>query len=155
MSATAAPLDPTEINAIIHQHIDLEGPLLPILHGLQDAYGCVPDAAREPIADALNITEAEVHGVISFYHDFRRQPAGNRVLKICRAEACQAMGANDLSDKVLEMLGLGWGETSKDGAITVEPIYCLGLCACGPAAMIDGKVKGRVTAEALVAEMTQ
>ncbi|UWQ94226.1 formate dehydrogenase subunit gamma [Rhodobacteraceae bacterium M385] len=155
MSATPAPLDPAEISAIIQQNMHLEGPLLPILHDIQDAFGCVPNDARAPIADALNITEAELHGVISFYHDFRSKPAGTRVLKICRAEACQAMGANDLSAKVLEMLGLGWGETSKDGALTVEPIYCLGLCACAPAAMIDGKVKGRVTAEALVAEVAQ
>lgn len=155
MSATPAPLDPTEISAIIQRNLHLEGPLLPILHDIQDAFGCVPNDARAPIADALNITEAELHGVISFYHDFRSKPAGSRVLKICRAEACQAMGANDLSEKVLKMLGLGWGETSKDGALTVEPIYCLGLCACAPAAMIDGKVKGRVTAEALVAEIAQ
>lgn len=155
MSATPAPLDPAEINAIIQQNMHLEGPLLPILHDIQDVFGCVPNDARAPIADALNITEAELHGVISFYHDFRSKPAGTRVLKICRAEACQAMGANDLSEKVLEMLGLGWGETSKDGALTVEPIYCLGLCACAPAAMIDGKVKGRVTAEALVSEVAQ
>lgn len=155
MSATPAPFDPTEISAIIQQNLHLEGPLLPILHDIQDAFGCVPNDARAPIADALNITEAELHGVISFYHDFRSKPAGTRVLKICRAEACQAMGANELSEKVLKMLGLGWGETSKDGALTVEPIYCLGLCACAPAAMIDGKVKGRVTAEALVAEIAQ
>lgn len=155
MSATPAPLDPTEISAIIQQNLHLEGPLLPILHDIQDAFGCVPNDARAPIADALNITEAELHGVISFYHDFRSKPAGTRVLKICRAEACQAMGANELSEKVLKMLGLGWGETSKDGTLTVEPIYCLGLCACAPAAMIDGKVKGRVTAEALVAEIAQ
>lgn len=155
MTPTAAPHDPAEISEIIQKNLHLEGPLLPILHGMQAAFGCIPDDARAPIADALNITKAELHGVISFYHDFRSKPAGKRVLKICRAEACQAMGANALSDDVLAKFGLGWGETSADGAITVEPIYCLGLCACGPAAMIDGKVKGRVTAEALVAEMTQ
>lgn len=155
MTATAAPHDLADISAIIQQNLHLEGPLLPILHGMQATYGCIPDEARAPIADALNITQAELHGVISFYHDFRSAPAGKRVLKICRAEACQAMGANALSDKVLDMLSLGWGETTADGTITVEPIFCLGLCACGPAAMIDGKVKGRVTAEALVAEMTQ
>lgn len=155
MSATAAPLDPSEISAIIQQNMHLEGPLLPILHGVQASFGYIPDAARPLIADALNITEAELHGVISFYHDFRSKPAGARVLKICRAEACQAMGANELSDAVLSKLGLSWNETVPDGSLTVEPIYCLGLCACGPAAMIDGKVRGRVTADALVAEMTQ
>ncbi|OAN78006.1 formate dehydrogenase subunit gamma [Jannaschia sp. EhC01] len=153
MSPTAAPLDPAEVSAIIQQNVHREGPLLPILHDIQTAFGCVPDAARAPIADALNITEAELHGVISFYHDFRSKPAGARVLKICRAEACQAMGANAMSEKVLTALGLGWHETTPDGAITVEPIYCLGLCACAPAAMIDGRVKGRVTAETLLAEV--
>lgn len=154
----AAPIaghDPADISAIIQQNMHLEGPLLPILHDVQASFGYVPDEVRAPIANALNITEAELHGVISFYHDFRRAPAGKRVVKICRAEACQAMGANALSEKVLDMLSLGWGETTPDGAVTVEPIYCLGLCACAPAAMIDGVVKGRVTAEALVAEVSQ
>ncbi len=155
MSSTAAPHDPAGIASIITQYLHLEGPLLPMLHGIQEAYGCVPDDARPLIADALNITEAELHGVISFYHDFRREPAGHHVLKICRAEACQAVGANALSDKVLSMLGLDWHGTSADGRITVEPVYCLGLCACGPAAMVDGQVRGRVTAEALVQELAQ
>lgn len=154
MSTTAAPHDPAEIGAIIQSHMGLEGPLLPILHGMQAAFGCVPDAARAPIADALNITEAELHGVISFYHDFRREPAGRHVLKICRAEACQAVGANALGEDLLAKLGLDWHGTSADGRVTVEPVYCLGLCACGPAAMVDGQVRGRVTAEALVAEVS-
>lgn len=153
MSITAAPFDLSEVSAIIQKNLSLEGPLLPILHDVQAAFGFVPDAARAPIAEALNITEAELHGVISFYHDFRRKPAGKRVLKICRAEACQAMGANEMSDDLLSKLGLGWNETATDGQLTVEPIYCLGLCACGPAAMIDGKLKGRVTADALIAEV--
>lgn len=158
MPATAAPLDPddlmSEVNAIVQKNMHLEGPLLPILHGVQAAFGCVPDAARAPIAEALNITEAELHGVISFYHDFRRTPAGARVVKICRAEACQAMGANEMSDEVLSKLGLGWNETAADGGLTIEPIYCLGLCACGPAAMVDGQLKGRVTADSLIAEVS-
>ncbi|MBF9041773.1 formate dehydrogenase subunit gamma [Rhodobacterales bacterium HKCCE4037] len=154
MTATAAPPDSAEIAAIILKNMPLEGPLLPILHDMQANFGCVPDAARPQIADALNITEAELHGVISFYHDFRREPAGKHVLKICRAEACQAMGANDLSDKVLELLGLDWHGTSSDGRVTVEPVYCLGLCACGPAAMVNGKVRGRVSADALVQEVS-
>lgn len=155
MSPTVAPLDAAEVSAIIQQNMHLEGPLLPILHDIQAAFGCVPDAARAPIADALNITQAELHGVISFYHDFRSEPAGKRVVKICRAEACQAMGANEMSEAVLSALGLQWNETVPDGTITVEPIYCLGLCACAPAAMIDGKVRGRVTADALLAEVAQ
>lgn len=154
MIATSSTPDAAEIGAIIAAKLHLEGPLLPILHDLQAAYGCVPDAARAPVADALNITRAELHGVISFYHDFRHEPSGRHVLKICRAEACQAVGANALSEKVLAKLGLDWHGTSADGRVTVEPVYCLGLCACGPAAMVDGQVRGRVTAEALVAEVS-
>ncbi|WP_224815153.1 formate dehydrogenase subunit gamma [Hasllibacter sp. MH4015] len=154
MSTTAAPHDPAEISAIIQSHVHREGPLLPILHGMQAAFGYIPDAARAPIADALNITEAELHGVISFYHDFRREPAGRHVLKICRAEACQAVGGNVVGEDVLGKLGLDWHETSADGRVTVEPVYCLGLCACGPAAMVNDQVRGRVTADALVAEVS-
>lgn len=155
MSPTADPPEPTDIGVIIRDNLHLEGPLLPILHGMQAAFGCVPDAARAPIAQALNITEAELHGVISFYHDFRREPAGKHVLKICRAEACQAVGANALSEEVLSKLGVNWHGTSSDGQVTVEPVFCLGLCACGPAAMVNGQVRGRVTADALVAEVAQ
>lgn len=154
MTPQTASSDSDEISAIIAANLHLEGPLLPILHEVQAAFGHVPDAARAPIADALNITKAELHGVISFYHDFRSQTAGRHVLKICRAEACQAVGANALSAKVLDLLGLDWHGTSADGRVTVEPVYCLGLCACGPAAMLDGRVMGRVTAEALVAEVS-
>ncbi len=154
MPFTASPTFDADVSAIINTHLALEGPLLPILHSVQAAFGCVPDAARAPIAEALNITEAELHGVISFYHDFRREPAGKRVVKICRAEACQAVGANDLAAEVQERLGLKWGQSLANGAVTLEPIYCLGLCACGPAAMVDGQVRGRVTADALVAEVT-
>ena len=143
----------TALDEIIATHIGREGPLLPILHAVQEAFGHVPATAVAPIARALNLTSAEVHGVISFYHDFRKAPAGQHVVKICRAEACQAVGANDLSAKVLDMLGLDWHGTSADGRITVEPVYCLGLCACGPAAMIDGVLKGRATADALVQEV--
>ena len=142
------------VSEIITKNQSLEGPLLPILHDVQAAFGHIPDAARRPIAEALNITEAELHGVISFYHDFRREPAGKHVLKMCRAEACQAVGGNNVSAQVLEKLGLSWGETSADGRITVEPIYCLGLCACGPAAMVDGQLMGRATAEELLAEVS-
>ncbi len=154
MPDTAAPSETADIRAILDKNLTLEGPLLPILHDVQAIYGCVPDAVRPHIADALNITQAELHGVISFYHDFRRKPVGQHLIKICRAEACQAVGANDLSDKVLGLLGLDWNGTSADGRITVEPVYCLGLCACGPAAMVDGEVRGRASAEALIAEVS-
>lgn len=137
-------IDPVEIQALINAQMHLEGPLLPILHALQEAYGYVPDAALPLMAETLNITKAEVHGVMSFYHDFREGPAGRHVIKICRAEACQAVGANALADTTLAKLGIDWNGTSANGAVTVEPIYCLGLCACGPAAMVDGKVVGRV-----------
>ncbi|MEW4458578.1 formate dehydrogenase subunit gamma [Roseibium algicola] len=125
--------------------ITLEGPLLPMLHGLQADFGYVPQAAVELIAEALNLSKAEVHGVISFYHDFRKAPAGRHVVKICRAEACQAVGGEALGEAVLAKLGLDWHGTTRNGAVTLEPVYCLGLCACAPAAMVDGKVIGRVT----------
>jgi formate dehydrogenase subunit gamma len=150
---THAEPDLAEVEAILASHAGREGPLLPMLHDLQMAFGHVPAVAHAPICAALNITRAELHGVISFYHDFRDAPAGRHVVRICRSEACQAVGAEALSERVLDMLGVGWGETTPDGRVTVEPVYCLGLCACGPAAMVDGAVRGRVRAEALVAEV--
>ena len=133
-----------DIKLLINEHIDLEGPLLPILHAIQADFGYIPSAAVDLIADALNITKAEVHGVISFYHDFRSAPAGRHVVKICRAEACQAMGGQALAEDTLEQLGLEWHGTTINGAVTVEPVYCLGMCACAPAAMVDDKVVGRL-----------
>ena len=140
---------------IIADHAGMEGPLLPILHAVQAEYGYVPQDALPVIALALNISRAEVHGVMSFYHDFREEPAGRHVLKLCRAEACQAMGANALADQAKSRLGVDWNGTTANGAVTLEPIFCLGLCACGPAAMLDGRVIGRVDAariDALAAE---
>ncbi|WP_436718016.1 formate dehydrogenase subunit gamma [Roseibium algicola] len=134
-----------QISAVMEDFITLEGPLLPMLHGLQADFGYVPQAAVELIAEALNLSKAEVHGVISFYHDFRKAPAGRHVVKICRAEACQAVGGEALGEAVLAKLGLDWHGTTRNGAVTLEPVYCLGLCACAPAAMVDGKVIGRVT----------
>ena len=134
-----------QISAVMEDFITLEGPLLPMLHGLQAEFGYVPQAAVELIAEALNLSKAEVHGVISFYHDFRKAPAGRHVVKICRAEACQAVGGEALGEAVLAKLGLNWHGTTRNGAVTLEPVYCLGLCACAPAAMVDGKVIGRVT----------
>ena len=133
-----------DIAEIVASQLHLEGPLLPIFHALQESYGCVPQSALQVIADALNITRAEVHGVMSFYHDFREVPAGRHVVKICRAEACQAVGADALAARTLEKLGTEWHGTTANGAVTIEPVYCLGLCACGPAAMVDDKVVGRV-----------
>ncbi len=149
------PATPEEIEILVAQHLHLEGPLLPILHALQSAYGHIPQAAHDHITEALNISRAELHGVISFYHDFRDKPAGRHVLKICRAEACQAVGGTALAEATLAKLGLDWHGTSANGAVTIEPVYCLGLCACGPAAMLDGRAVARVDTarmDALLAE---
>lgn len=137
------------LHAILAAHQGTEGALLPILHDVQAAFGHVPPEALPIIAQDQNISRAEAHGVMSFYHDFREEPAGRKVLKLCRAEACQAMGAEALADHAKARTGLDWHETSADGAITLEPVFCLGLCACGPAAMVDGKLLGRVDAAKL------
>jgi len=141
--------------AIIEEHGVLEGPLLPILHAVQEAFGFVPEDAKPMIAKALNLSRAEVHGVVSFYHDFRSEPSGRHVLKLCRGEACQSMGGAELADDARRQLGIDWHETTPDGAVTLEPVFCLGLCACAPAAMLDGNVHGRVdsaTRDALISE---
>ncbi len=136
---------------IITAHEALEGPMLPILHALQARFGCIPEEAIRLVAARLNLSRAEVHGVVSFYHDFRRQPAGRHVLKLCRAEACQSMGGEVNAAHLLRRLGLEWGATTPDGRLTVEAVYCLGLCACAPNAMLDGEVHGRLGAQALEA----
>jgi formate dehydrogenase subunit gamma len=136
-------------SAIIADLKRLEGPLLPILHGLQEEFGYVPQESLPVIAEALNISRAEVHGVVSFYHDYRAHPAGRHVLKLCRAEACQSMGGDAIAARIQQLLGIGFHETAKDGSVTLEPVYCLGLCACAPSAMLDGEVIGRLDAEKL------
>lgn len=136
-------------SAVIAAHAHLEGSLLPILHGIQDEFGFVPTDSLPVIADALNISKAEVHGVVTFYHDYRNQPAGRHVLKLCQAEACQSMGSDRVAAMVKQALGIGFHETSLDGSVTLEPVYCLGLCACAPSAMLDGQVIGRVDADAI------
>lgn len=152
---TQPPAPPeSDIQAHIDSQMHLEGPLLPILHELQHAYGHIPKAALPLLAATLNVTKAEVHGVVSFYHDFRDAPAGKHVLKICRAEACQSVGGNALAESTLARLGLDWHGTTSNGAVTVEPVYCLGLCACGPSVMIDDKVVGRVD-DARMAKLLQ
>lgn len=130
--------------AIIQELKGLEGPLLPILHGIQEEFGHVPQVALPVIAEALNISRAEVHGVVTFYHDYRSHPAGRHVLKVCQAESCQSMGSDAIAAKLKQLLGIGFHETSRDGSVTLEPVYCLGLCACSPAAMLDGEVIGRL-----------
>lgn len=127
----------------------LEGPLLPILHALQERFGHVPAEALPAVADVLNLSRAEVHGVASFYHDFRSEPAGRHVVKLCRAEACQSMGSDTALAQLERALGVRLGETSADGRVTLEAVYCLGLCACAPAALVDGVPVGRVDEEAV------
>ena len=121
-----------------------EGATLPILHALQAAFGYVHAEAVPMIADALNLTRAEVYGVMSFYHDFRSTPPGRHVLKLCRAEACQSLGADALAAHVRQRLGVDWHDTTSDGAVTLEPVFCLGLCAVGPSALLDGTPLGRL-----------
>jgi len=144
-------MDPSAqiIDDAIAAHRTLPGALLPVLHAIQDALGFVPPDAVPRIAHALNLSQAEVHGVITFYHDFRTSPPGRHVLKLCRAEACQAMGSEALAAHLTRRLGVEFKQTSRDGALTIEPVYCLGNCALSPALMIDGKLRGRITAEAL------
>ena len=132
------------VEEILNQMKDMEGALLPILHAVQAEFGHIPQWVLPQIAKALNISRAEVHGVMSFYHDFRTAPAGRHVVKLCRAEACQAMGADRIAAHARAALGVDFHETTPDNRVTLEPVFCLGLCACGPAAIIDGKLQGRV-----------
>ena len=135
--------------AIIAEARGLEGPLLPILHNIQEEFGFVPNESLPVIAEALNISRAEVHGVVTFYHDYRRAPAGRHVLKLCQAEACQSMGSDAVAARIEQLLGIGFHETTADGSVTLEPVYCLGLCACSPSAMLDGEVIGRIDADTI------
>lgn len=125
------------VERILAAHTHLEGPLLPILHALQGELGHIPREAIPLIAHGLNLTRAEVYGVVSFYSDFRETPPGRRIVKLCRAEACQAVGTREIHEAVLKHFKIGWGETTADGALTIEPVYCLGLCSLSPAALID------------------
>lgn len=150
--APAGPVTDTDrsrVLASVLRHRHREGPLLEILHEVQREFGCVPGALVPVIAEALNLSRAEVHGVVSFYHHFRETPPGRRVLRLCRAEACQSMNGRALEAHATRRLGIGCGETTPDGRVTLEAVYCLGLCACAPAAMLDGEVHGRLTPERL------
>jgi formate dehydrogenase subunit gamma len=130
---------------VVRRFADTPGALLPILHGVQHALGYVPTEAVPRIAAALNLSRAEVHGVVSFYHEFRDTPPGRHTLKICRAESCQAVGAEALVAEATHRAGIELGATSADGQVTVEAIYCLGLCALSPAIMLDDQLHARVT----------
>jgi formate dehydrogenase subunit gamma len=135
--------------SIAARHGNRPDALIEMLHEVQAAMGHVPESVIPVLASALNLSRAEVHGVVTFYHDFRRKPAGRHVLKLCRAEACQSMGGEAIVRRAEDRLGVSCGETSADGRVTLEPIYCLGLCATAPSAMIDGRVVGRMTADRL------
>ncbi len=137
----------TRTLAIVTALKGLEGPLLPILHEIQAEFGYVPQECLPVIARELNLSRAEVHGVVSFYHDYRDHPTGRHVLKLCRAEACQSMGGDGIAERIKALLGIDFHQTTMDGAVTLEPVYCLGLCSCAPAAMLDGEVHGRIDAE--------
>lgn len=139
------PWDPERALTLIQGLQHLPGALLPILHALQDEFGYIDRAAVPLIAEALNLSKAEVYGTISFYHDFRLAPPGRHVLKMCRAEACQSMGCEKVIDHVEKRLNAQLGETTADGAFTLDAVYCLGNCALSPAVMLDGKPYGRVS----------
>lgn len=131
------------------------GPLLEVLHAIQASLGYVPEGAVPLVAQGLNISRADVHGVVTFYHYFRRTPPGKHVVSLCRAEACQALGADQLAEHAKRKLGVDFHETTPDGEFSLEPVYCLGNCACSPAAMVDGRLYGRLTPDAFDAMLAK
>lgn len=137
------------IREIALAHAGLPGALLPLLHAIQSEIGYIPSSGVPIVAEILNLSRAEVHGVISFYHLFRTEPPGAHILYLCRAEACQSMGARELEAHAKDKLGVDFHQTTADGRLSLEPIYCLGNCACSPAVMIDRTVHGRVSLERL------
>jgi len=151
--AAYEPWSEDRAEAIIASHAGEEGATLPILHELQAAFGFVPAEAVPLVAHALNLTRAEVHGVVSFYHEYRRHRPGRHILRLCRAEACQALGCGSLAAHVRSRLNIGWHETTSDGAMTLEPVFCLGLCAIGPAALLDGQPLARLDAARIEAAL--
>jgi formate dehydrogenase subunit gamma len=138
-----------EIRRLAEAHVAEPGALLPLLHAIQDRFGYVPAPAVPIVAKVLNLSRAEVHGVVTFYHFFRSKPAGRQTLYVCRAEACQSMGARELERYARDKLGVDFHETTADGRFSLEPAYCLGNCACSPAVMVDETVYGRVTPQRL------
>jgi formate dehydrogenase subunit gamma len=149
MMSKPAQWDSVRASEIVMRERHRDGPALPILHALQEEFGFIHEEAVPLVASALNLSRAEVHGILTFYHDFKRQPGGAHTLKICRAEACQSMGAAELAAALLKRQGVAWGETTADGRLTIEAVYCLGLCACAPAALYDGEPVGRLCADTL------
>ena len=136
-----------KIAVYIQEYQDKPGALLPLMHAIQDDLGFVPEESYKPISKAYNLSVAEIHGFVTFYHHFRTHLPGKNILQICRAESCQAMGSEDLENYCQEKLGIDYHQTTKDNSITLEPVYCLGNCACSPAMMMNEEVIGRVTPE--------
>ena len=152
-----SPADTAVVRRIVTEHKGRPGPLLEVLHAIQARMGFVPAGAVPVVADELNLSRAEVHGVVTFYHYFRSARPGKHTVSLCQAEACQSMGAEALAAHARRRLGIDFHQTTADGEISLEPIYCLGNCACSPAALVDGRLYGRLTPEgfdALVADST-
>lgn len=152
-SASAAAL--AAVRSVLERRAGMSGALLPILHDVQDALGYIPSRVVPEIASALNLSRAEVHGVVSYYHHFRAEPAGRHLVRICRAESCQAMGADDLVAHARQQLGCELHGTTQDGAFTLEPVYCLGLCASSPALMLGDEPHAHVTPQVFDALIAQ
>jgi formate dehydrogenase subunit gamma len=151
-----APWNRDAARAIVAGKQSMPGALLPILHALQEEFGYIDREAVPLIAEILNLSRAEVYGVVTFYHDFRAVPPGRHVLKLCRAEACQSVGGDALAARAEAKIGIAIGNTTADGEVSLEPVYCLGLCAAAPSAMLDGRVIGRLDErklDALLAEI--
>ncbi len=137
------------VRSIVAEHRGTRGALLPVLHAVREEFGHVDPAVIPVLAGELNLSRADVYGVITFYEDFRQSPPGRTTVRICRAEACQAVGARTLADRATSRLGVSFGETTPDGAVTLDQVFCLGNCATGPAVEVDGRLHGRVTPERL------
>ena len=146
---TLSPSQREAVRRIVAQMKSRPGPLIEILHGIQASLGFIPGAAVPLIAEELNLSRAEVHGVVTFYHHFRHAAPGRHTVQICRAESCQSMGAEGLAEHAMRRLGVNFEETTADGTFSLHPVYCLGNCACSPAVMIDGDLYGRVTPDRL------
>jgi len=152
---TLQPSESALVRRIVTEHKARPGPLLEVLHAIQAELGFIPAGAVPVVAEGLNLSRAEVHGVVTFYHYFRRTRPGTHTVRLCQAESCQAMGAERLAAHARTRLGVDFHETTPDGRFTLEPVYCLGNCACSPAAMIDGQLHGRVTPERFDALISQ
>lgn len=146
MTVATTPADMADrIGRILADHEGMDGACLVVLQAIQREFGYVPAGALDPVARALGLSHADVYGVLSFYHDLRRAPPGRHVVRVCQAEACQAMGARGLTEQLARRLEIGLGETAKDGSVTLDPVYCLGNCALAPAVTVDGTLYGRAT----------